>query len=126
MNALAYQLRGGYGSSWTSSKCPYRLTAYRSACARASGPVKMSNSLRPSSSNHSTRHRPGLTRSSKTLAGSAIAGLLSRDAQPPISGAPLLYPLADSDRPARAVLDLYKATRAGPQIGRPGKHDIDA
>ena len=48
----------------------YRLCASRRArraFARASGPVKISNSHRPSSSNHSTRHWP---RSSKTLAGS--------------------------------------------------------
>src|SRR5438105_2664238 len=46
--------------------------AYRSACRRAVGPLKISNSQRPSSSNHSTRHWPGVPPSSKTLAGSFI------------------------------------------------------
>src|SRR5205085_10758858 len=46
--------------------------AYRSACRRAPSP----NSQRPSSSNHSTRHWPGVSRSSKTLAGSAPGWLI--------------------------------------------------
>src|ERR1044071_825078 len=50
--------------------------ADRSACRRASWPVKISNSQRPSSSNHSTRHCPGVWRSSKTLAGSAPGWLV--------------------------------------------------
>src|SRR5438105_14565842 len=50
--------------------------AYRSACRRASWPVKISNSQRPSSSNHSTRHWPGVPRSSKTLAGSVPGWLV--------------------------------------------------
>src|SRR5262249_33307714 len=54
-----------------SLNCPYFCIAYRSACRRASWPVKISNSQRPSSSNHSTRHWPGIARSSKTFAGSA-------------------------------------------------------
>src|SRR5262249_16450513 len=57
-------------SSCTSLNCPYFRIAYRSACRRASSPLKMSNSQRPSSSNHSTRHWPGVARSSKTFAGS--------------------------------------------------------
>jgi hypothetical protein len=35
--------------------------AYRSACRRASGPVKISNSHRPSQSNRSTHHWPGVS-----------------------------------------------------------------
>ena len=46
--------------------------AYRSASRRAVGPAQISNSQRPSSSNHSTRHWPGVPRTSKTLAGSLI------------------------------------------------------
>jgi hypothetical protein len=54
----------------TSLKCPYFCMAYRSACRRASAPVKISTSLPPSSSNHSTPHWP--SRSSKTMAGLVI------------------------------------------------------
>jgi len=57
--------------SCTSLKCPHFCIAYRKACRRASRPTKISNSQRPSSSNHSTRHWPGVARSSKTFAGSA-------------------------------------------------------
>src|SRR4029077_16779833 len=41
-----------------------------SACWRASGPVKTRTSQLPSSSNFSTRQSPGVSRSSKTAAGS--------------------------------------------------------
>src|SRR6266550_8528593 len=63
-------------SRCTSLKCPYFCIAYRSACRRASGPVKISNSHLPSSSNHSTRHWPGVARSSRTFAGSAPGWLV--------------------------------------------------
>jgi hypothetical protein len=63
-------------SSCTSRKWPYFRMAYRSACRRASWPVKISSSQRPSSSNHSTRHWPGVWRSSKTFAGSASGWLV--------------------------------------------------
>src|SRR5215471_9698331 len=46
--------------------------AYRSASRRAVGPVKICNSPRPSSPIQSTRHCPGVSRSSNTFAGSVI------------------------------------------------------
>jgi hypothetical protein len=45
--------------------------AYRSACRRASWPPNTSSVALPPSSTHSTHHRPGAARSSKTFAGSA-------------------------------------------------------